>query len=198
MLKRFLVGVLVLAILAFCVFYLIRHGFLSPAKKAGEADRRSASQVVSSELVQRHEANDSWDRELCQGQPARMTPVLTMELEKLWLTDRPILFVGKIVDVRSEGVDGRLIVDRDMYWTAMLSRPLLTTGLKLSVLCPKAVLDAFVAANPDYLDPGNGIAVVAKIDSVDSGPATGGAEGGPAAAKIGRGRVVDLLCLRKR
>ena len=198
MLRRFLIGVLVLAAAAFCVFYLVRHGFLSSAKKGEGPVPRTMTQVVSTDLVRKNAANDSWDRELCQGQPARQAPVLTMELEKVWLTDRPILFVGKIADVRSEGGDDRLIVDRDMYWAAMLSRPLLTTGLRISVICPKAIMDAFVAANPDYLDAGNGIAVVAMIDSVETGPTTGAAEGVPAPARVGRGKVVDLLCLRKR
>ncbi len=198
MLKRIVIGLLALAIAGFCVVYLVRHGFFSAVKKREEAVPRTMTQVISTDLVRKNAANDSWDRELCQGQPARQTPVLTMELEKVWLTDRPILFVGKIADVRLEGGDDRLIVDRDMFWAAMLSRPLLTTGLRISVVCPKAVMDAFVAANPDYLDPGNGIAIVAKIESVDSGPTTGGAESGPAAAKIGHGKVVDLLCLKKR
>ncbi len=198
MLRRFVVGLLVVAIAAFCVFYLVRHGFNVPGKKGEEAAPRTMTQVISTDLVRKNAANDSWDRELCQGQPARQAPVLTMELEKVWLTDRPILFVGKIADVRSEGGDDRLVVDRDMYWAAMLSRPLLTTDLRISILCPKALLDAFIAANPDYLDPGNGIAVVAKIDSVETVPEAGSAEGGRPSAKTGRGKAIDLVCLRKR
>ncbi|HVP90550.1 MAG TPA: hypothetical protein VMS75_04960 [Terriglobales bacterium] len=198
MLRRFLIGLLVAAIAGFCVLYLVRHGFLSSGKKTEEAAPRTMTQVISADLVRKNAADDSWDRDLCQGQPARQTPVLTVELEKAWLTDKPILFVGKIADVRSEGSDDRLIVDRDMFWAAMLSRPLLTTGLRISVACPKAVLDAFIAANPDYLDAGNGIAVVAKIESVESGPTTGAADGVPASAKTGRGKALDLVCLRRR
>jgi hypothetical protein len=197
--KRILIGLVVIAAAAFCVIYLIRHEFTSPGKKSEAAARRSVTQVVSSDLVQKNSASDTWDQELCQGQPARLTPVLTMELEKVWLTDRPILFVGKIVDIKTEDKDNdRLIIDRDAFWAATLSRPLLKAALRISVLCPKATVDSFVAANPDYLDPANGIAVVAKIEAVETAAEAPGGAGGPGPVKIGQGRCVDLMCLRKR
>ena len=152
MLKRIIIGLLVLALAAFCVVYLIRHVFTSSAKTEEAGGRPSAAHVVFAELVKKHNAVESWDRDLCQGQPARLTPVLTMELEKAWLTERPILFVGKIRDIKTEDKDNyRIIVDRDRYWTASLSRPFIETGLQVSALFSKAAVESFIAANPDFM-----------------------------------------------
>jgi hypothetical protein len=198
MLRRIVIGLLVVAIAAFCVIYLIRHVFTSPAKTEEAAGRPSAAHVVFAELVKKHNAVDAWDQDLCQGQPARMTPVLTIELEKVWLTDRPILFIGKIVDIKTEDKDNdRLIVDRDIFWAAALSRPLLSTDLQLSVLCPRSMIESFVGANPDYLDAANGVALIAKIETIE--PAEGaGRGGGRDFGKVGKGKCIDLMCLRKR
>jgi hypothetical protein len=197
MLKRILIALLIIAIVAFCAYYLITHEFTSAAKKGETASRESQTQSVFAELVKKHNAIDSWDKELCQGEAARTTAILTMELEKLWLTDRPILFVGKILDIKTEDKDNyRLIVDRDMFWAAVLSRPFLRTDLQLSVLCPKSLLESFIRMNPDYLDAENGIALVAKIEAVE--PLEGADKDAVrGSGRVGKGKCIDLKCLRK-
>ena len=197
MLKRILIALLIIAILAFCVYYLITHEFTSPAKKEATANRGGMAQVAFAELLKKHNAVDSWDKDICQGEAARTTPVLTMELEKVWLTDRPILFVGKIRDIKTEDKDNyRLIVDRDIFWAAALSRPLVRTGLEIWALCPKSLLESFVRMNPDYLDAENGIALVVKIDSIE--PLEGAdKDAGRESGRVGKGKCLDLICLRK-
>jgi hypothetical protein len=198
-LKRILIALVVLAIAAFCVVYLIRNPFKAPAPKQEALNRGARTESVSVELVKKYKALDAWDRELCGNEPARITPILTMELEKLWLTDQPILFVGKIIDIKSEdNANYRLTVDRDLYLAAALGRPVLSTDLRISVLCPKSMIESFVKNNPDFLEADNGIGVIAKIDAIEAlGKSTDvGAERG--SGKVGTGKGLDLVCLRNR
>ena len=158
MLKRFLIIIVLIAIAAFCVIYLVHYNFKAPAKKAAAVTPRAMTQAAFAELAKKHNAIDSWDNELCQGAPARMTPILTMELEKIWLTARPILFIGKITDIKTQDkANYRLIIDRDLYLAALLFVTGLRTRLGVSLLCPKTMVDSFIAANPDYLEAGNGV-----------------------------------------
>lgn len=199
MLKRILIAVVIIAIAAFCVIYLIHNPFKAPAPKEETMNRGSRTQFASAELVKKYKALDSWDRKLCGNEPARITPILTMDLEKVWLTDQPILFVGKILDIKAEdSANYRLTVDRDVYLTAALGRPVLSTDLQISVLCPKSMIEAFVKNNPDFLDADNGIGVIAKIDGIEplEKSADSGADRG--FGKVGKGKGLDLMCLRKR
>lgn len=198
MLKRLLIVLVLIAIAAFCVIYLFRYYTKAPAKKAEAANRGAMTQAAFEKLVEKHNAVDSWDQELSRGEPARIAPILTMDLEKVWLTDRPILFIGKIVDIKTEDkADYRLIVERDLYLAAALSRSVLRTPLRVSVLCPKTMIDSFIAANPDYIDAGNGVALIAKIDAVYD-LASEGRDSERSGEKVGKGSGLDLQCLRTR
>jgi len=198
MMKRFLIAIVLIAVAAFCVIYLVHYNFSVPAKKAQTVTHGAAAQAVFAELVKKHNAIDSWDNELCQGAPARITPILTMELEKTWLTARPILFIGKITDIKTQDkTNYRLMVDRDLYLAASLSRPVLRADLAVSVLCSKTMVESFIAANPDYLEEGNGVAVIAKIEAIDDMDLTGKDPGRPA-GKVGTGIGLELQCLRNR
>jgi hypothetical protein len=198
MLRRIVIGLLVLAVAAFCVIYLIRHVFTSPAKTEEAAGRPSAAHVVFAELVSKHNAIDTWDEDLCQGRPARLTPVLTMELEKVWPTERSILFIGKIRDIKTEDKDNyRIMADRDAFWAAAFSRPLIKTDLQVSALFSKAAVESFIATNPDFLDEAAGIALIVKVETIE--PAESPGQGaGREHGKVGKGKCVDLLCLRQR
>ncbi len=199
MLKRILVALVVIAIAAFCVLYLVHNPFKASAPKEEAMNRGARTQFAYAELVKKEKARDNWDRELCGNEPARLTPILTMELEKAWLTDQPILFLGKVLDIRSEDSGSyRLMVDRDVFLTAALGRPVLSTDLQISVVCPKSMVETFIANNPDYLDANNGIGVIAKIDTIE--PLEKSANSGPGlgAGKVGRGKALDLVCLRNR
>lgn len=198
MLKRFLIIIVLMAIAAFCVIYLVHYNSKAPVKKAAAITPTAASQAAYGELAKKHNAIDSWDNELCQGAPARMTPILTMELEKIWLTARPILFIGKITDIKiQDKANYRLIIDRDLYLSASLSRPVLRTRLGVSLLCTKNIVDSFIAANPDYLEAGNGVAVIAKIEAIENAEyADKDTEQG--AGKVGMGNGLELQCLRNR
>jgi hypothetical protein len=193
-----LIGLLVVAIAVFCVVYLIRHQFKSSAKTEAPSGRPSAASVAFADLAKRHNAVDSWDQDLALGQPARETPVLTMELEKAWLTDRPILFIGKIKDIKTEDKENyRVIVDRDIFWSAVLARPILKTELRVAGLISKQALESFIAMNPDYLDPANGIALIVKVDAIEPSESAG-PDAGRDSGRVGKGHILDLMCLKKR
>jgi hypothetical protein len=89
------------------VGYLATSYFVNKAKHERElaeelAETKRAEQKLKSavvEMVSRRGAVDDWESHLSKGESVRLGPILTVELEKLWLGNRPILFVGAIKDV---------------------------------------------------------------------------------------------------
>ena len=70
--------------------------------EAERAEAKRMEQTIRSsvaEMVSRTNAVDGWDRLLSKGERFRFAPILTVELEKLWLASRPILFIGAIKDI---------------------------------------------------------------------------------------------------
>ena len=198
MFKRFIIALLIIALAALGVLYLIRTRSREQAKKSEAQERAAVGELAFASMVKKHNAIDAWDRDLSRGEPVRTAPVMTMELEKLWLTERPILFAGRIKDVRTEDQNNyRLVISQDVYLTVALARPVVRTALDLSLLCPKSMLEAFIAGHPDYLEPASGLGVIAKIDSVE--PASLSEAGlSQVERKTGKGKCLDLMAVRIR
>ena len=78
------------------------------ARDAEQAELQKKTEAVKASIValtSRHKANSDWIEELSGGKPYRVKPVLTIELEELWIEKGPILFVGAINDIASDGDD---------------------------------------------------------------------------------------------
>ena len=52
-------------------------------------------------IVSRTSAVKDWESQLSNGEGYRFAPILTVELERLWLVENPILFVGTILDIKT-------------------------------------------------------------------------------------------------
>src|SRR3989304_2440578 len=113
--KRIGCGVVILLLGGFyCVNYLEERA----ARKEEEVQREREEETVKasiSEMVLRTNAIDDWEDKLVQQDQFRMSNILTIELEKLWQHDKPILFIGSIKDiVTASDTEYLVIIERDL------------------------------------------------------------------------------------
>lgn len=166
-LKRFVLALVVLAICAYFVnSYLETRARKRAEREKAEREEQYIRSTVS-QMVSRFDAVDDWEQRLCKGERVRTEKILTIELERLWLGKRPILFIGAIEDIAT--------IDERTY-TLRIERSLLTnlkhmffTGLGLELKCSKSMLDPFLKSHPKMfsnLGLMNGVALIAKVDQI--------------------------------
>mgnify|MGYP006928304487 CR=1 FL=1 len=154
---------------------------------------KHATKAAVSQMVRRTNAIADWEETLGKGERYRFEPILTVELERLWLQQGPILFVGSIRDVATHDQSlYRISIGRSLYSSFVY---MLETELELSLLAQKERVDSFLEKYPDiFKDYGfnNGVAVVARINSI-SATSVIGEEGERKEVKIGDGELLDIL-----
>src|SRR5262249_37450783 len=158
---------------------------------ASAAARRELAASLAM-VVRETDAVDTWQRMLTRGEPYRVDPIFTIELERLWLSDRPILFMGSIGDIET--------ADAEHYRVSIAPSPLanhaFSTELRLSLKCTKDEVDTLLGAHPTMLSDqsliSNNLAVVARIRAIRTERlvATGG---GTEDMRIGDGACVRLV-----
>ena len=120
---------------------------------------------------------------------------MTVELERLWLTDRPILFVGAIKDISSIDQENyKVEIERNFFSSF---EDMFMTELQLALQCPKQKIDLFLTEHADlFKEDGfkNEVVVIADIDEIESKTASwSGAE--MEEIRIGKGKCIDFLYL---
>ncbi len=188
-----IIGVIVALLLA---GYFISSYVENNAKR--EAERLKVEQnekrirTSVQELAFRFDGVTDWDTQLGNGNSYRFEPILTVELEKLWLTEKPILFVGRILDIKTEDGDNyTVVIERNLL--SSLGN-MFSTDLQLSLVAPKNIIDAFLNTHPDLfkgLGFDNGIAAIARIYSIET-IYISGEECIREEIKIGYGKMLDL------
>lgn len=92
-------------------------------------------------------------------------PVLTYDLERVWITEKPILFTGKISDIKIKNQkEYTVVISRDLF----VNKTNFPTDIELAVTASRDEIDSFVKIH-DAIGEYNfdkGVAVIAKINSV--------------------------------
>jgi len=193
MMKRLIGIIVVLLIGAYFVNTYIENKKKREAEKAEMERIEMATKEAVSQLVKRTNAVDNWEKDLSKGEQFRLEPILTVELEKVWLTDRPILFVGTIKDiVTSDQKNYRIEIERSLFSSFAY---MFSTELRLVLQCPKPRVDSFLKEHPDLFKGGgfkNGVAVVADIDKIET-TIVSGSKDDKKEIKIGKGKCLDML-----
>lgn len=158
------------------------------AKRIELSIRSSVAQMVS-----RTGAIDDWEQRLSKGEKVRFAPILTIELEGLWLQNHPILFMGAIKDIAThDQTHYKVSVERSLFGSFMY---MVGTELQLSLLSRKEQIDFFLQKHPGLFKNygfDNGVAVVAYINAIRT-IYVSGEEGERKEIKIGDGELVDIL-----
>ena len=191
--KSKVIGAAVLLAIGSLVVYLCVHWIIS--KRAEEAERQRVQHETRdavSQLAASHNAVVDWEERLGKGKSHRSARVLTIELEPLWQGEHPVLFVGCIRDVSSDGVGAyQVVVDRDVFGLSHT----FTTEFRLSLRAPKATIDSFLQQYPDALAENtiaNGVAVVARIASISTTDERG-VDGDRVETKAGHGELLGIV-----
>jgi hypothetical protein len=188
---RLLFVLVVLAIVAYLVNgYLERIALEKADRERRESIERSVRASVS-KMVSQYDALSDWQEKLSQTKSLKTDKILSIDLERLWLIDRPILFVGSIQDIST--------MDGQFYRVRMKShRPgdpgrLSLDQLGLELKCSQTMLDSFMEAYPNLLaGPAfpNGVAVIAKIAEIKTRAVSG--EESKEELRIGVGDCLDM------
>lgn len=163
------------------------------AERAEEERIEQATKTAVSQMASRTNAVTDWEVNLSKGEKFRFEPILTIELERLWLQQRPILFIGAIKDIATHD---------QSHYTVLVERSLFSsfeymfgTELQLSLISDKDTLDDFLKEHRDlFKDYGfkKGIAVVAHINAIRT-TYVPGEEAEREEIKIGDGKLIDIL-----
>ena len=116
-------------------------------------------------LISKTNANYQWINEL--GNRGFDTPLLTADLQKMWIQKNPIFFIGRIEDVSIKNSEEYLL--KVKY--SSLDILTLDANLELDLLCKKELVDELLARHKEVIQSfglGDSIAVIADITSVES------------------------------
>lgn len=144
-------------------------------------------------LASRRNASSNWVERLAGDERYRFEPVLTIELEELWIEQGPILFIGAVKDIASKGDEG-YIVTFERSLTSGLDY-FFDTEFRLELTSGKEPVDSLLRSHPDLfenLGMQNGVAVVANVEKVESLEYVG-EDGQLVDVKVGVGQIVELL-----
>jgi len=191
--KRILWIIVVVGVVAYFFNSYMENKARREAERA-EAERiEQATKTAVSQMVSRTNAISDWEETLSKGESFRFEPILTVELERLWLQQRPVLFIGAIKDITTRDQSHyELLVERSLFSSF---DHMFGTEIQLSLLSEKETVDSFLKEHPTlFKDYGfkNGVAVVAHINSIRT-TYVPGEEGGREEVKIGNGELVDIV-----
>jgi hypothetical protein len=182
-------------VVALGVFVVNSHLEQKAKRDAQRAETSRVQQEVKtavSQISERQNAITDWEKQLSKGERYRLSPILTIELEHLWQSERPVLFIGSIKDISSAEADAYyVLVDKRLYNMDYM----FATELRLSLTAPKAMIDSFLQKHPKLLaadGSNNGVAVVAKIHSISTSDERD-EDGERVEVKTGHGHLVELV-----
>jgi hypothetical protein len=173
--------------------YFVNNYFESKSKKEAvkEAKKAEAEKIENAittaiaKLVKSTNAVDNWENELIKSEQFRSKP-LTIDFERLWIIDRPILFIGAIKDIATQDQDTyKMEVESDFYY--------FDTELLLTLQCSRQKIDSFLKQHPDlfkYMDSDN-VAIIADINEIETKSKI--IEGEAVNLKVGKGKCIDIL-----
>jgi hypothetical protein len=192
MIRRVIWAMVIVLIAAYFIYNYLEN---KSKKEREKAETKKIEEVVKAsvgKVVKSTNAIDNWEEPLSKGEGFRMAPILTVELEHLWIADRPILFVGAIKDIITEDKENYIIeIERSLF----NFKYIFGTELFLELKCPKGKIDSFIKENPDILKNScfrNGVAVVADIKKIET-KTIPDKEDGTREVKIGKGNCIEIV-----
>jgi hypothetical protein len=193
--KKFIWILIVLVVVGYFVnSYLNKEAHNEAIKiKREQANQATISSIKK--MVSRTGAIGEWEKQLSNGESFRFEPLLTIELEKVWLIKEPILFIGNIKDIATYNETlYKIILERNIYLGSYDYE--FSTGLNLSLTARKNMIDEFLRKYPNLLSLyDNNVAVIARISSIRSIyiPYEEMDINGERNIKVGDGELIDIL-----
>lgn len=192
--KRYLVGLVL--ILGFGYWgYTWWQDHLAETKTAiaSEARQQAQNQAIA-DMARSANAITDWPATLANNKTVRISPIMTAELQKLWLGDRPVLFIGSVHDV-AINKDGtyQVTVEYNLIGAQFI---FVENEMRVSLNCPesfgKQLIKTAKAAKSPRITADT--AVVALIERIEKSTEKGD-EGGTRTVYSGIGKCVDAMQL---
>jgi hypothetical protein len=139
-------------------------------------------------LIKQHNAFE-WAKEIeDRSETLSFAPVLTVELEKLWLNNRPTFFIGIVKDVQT--------LDQEYYLLRLQgfgAQPLSHLDYELELKCPRHKVKSLIGEHPNVINGyKSGVAVVASIEEIKTTMEFVN-EGENRSLRIGKGKCIDMV-----
>lgn len=167
--KKIIWAIIALLLVGYFVNSYVENNARREAKRQKTELNEQKVKAVVEGLISQSNAISDWPARLSNGESYRFEPIRTIELEKLWLVERPILFVGSIQDIKTKDDDNySVVIERNML--SSLGN-MYSTDLQLSLVVAKDQLDTFLEKHPNLfkgLGLDNDIAVTANIHSIET------------------------------
>ena len=159
------------------------------AEQERDNKRRQMATAAVAQMVSKYNAIDDWEKKLRRGKKSGSERILTMELENLWLTEKPILFKGRIKDISN--------FDSNNYLMRIKMLRRFDKILELSLKVPKSMLDSFFKEYPKASSEYSSIAFIAKLNRIESSHQID-KEDNEVETVIGIGQCLDVLYIGNR
>jgi hypothetical protein len=169
--KRIVILLIIVAFGGYLIYTYHHTKTTEDTQQKAERERiillRAKIKMEIAAMAARFTAIDNWEEKLVEGDNSGEKRVSTPELDTLWLTGRPILFQGFMRNVSTLKPTTYLILI-DHLPRKGLGKLKLGTKLRLSLECPKTMVDSYLAQNPRADSRGALVAVIAKINNIES------------------------------
>lgn len=181
--RRIIVILVVVAVGGYFVYDYFQGKAKEKTAQETRQKKMESRRAAVAQMVAKYNAANDWDK-LLKGSASKRKKILTMELENLWLTNKPILFKGRIKDIST--------LDAGNYLMTLDRRSIFSTNLALTLNSPKTMIDSFLSTHPDASSALSIVAVIAKINKIET-KYRQTEEGDKEEIKTGVGQCIDIL-----
>jgi len=187
-----IIGVIVgLLVIGYFVNAYLDNKATQEAERVEKELAKEEAEAIIAQLVSKYDAVENWDEELSKNEEYRMDPILTIELEQVWIKSQPILFLGGVKDISSfDELSYEILIEQNIF----LNSKYFFTELQLSLTASKNVIDTFLSNHPELLKDfglNNNVALIAKINSIETKNILSD-DGEIDEVKIGKGELIDI------
>ena len=174
----------------------------SVEKNRQQVERQAQKEKLKSRITEvalKYGAVIDWPSRLTRENRLRDLPVLSAELQDLWINSKPILFVGKVRDIIRTSEEA-VLLSIDYGWADPIFghgiEALNAAGLRVKVQCANALAAPLIAASSSSVaySPFSNVALVANIDMIESSTERG-EKGEPIEVRTGTGKCIDIVLI---
>ncbi|MFH2053609.1 MAG: hypothetical protein ABIK96_14180 [bacterium] len=189
--RKFIALIVVVGSIGFVVKCTVNQHQEQLEAERQAAEVRAQRDAALAAFIAKYDAVDGWEDELSEGRSI-LDGLMTAELQKVWLTAKPIVFKGAINDIEIRDENSYKVHIRKTPLTSSLG--LIMHELGLSLVANRDFIDQFIEEHPVAVGQYNFITtlyVVAKIDSISNQVDVVGSEAEE--VRVGHGVLLDLF-----
>jgi len=191
MLKRAAISLIAVALIGYAISAILEAKEKERIREREYKAEQDAFEEQLKMFVVSHGADGDWQERLFKDKDM-MSEVMTIEVEPFWLGDRPVLFNGKLIDVKSHD---------DKYYIVKLRQTImqkiehsLMVHFGMDVLAEKSMVDKLLHDNPDIMDAFNVFTTLHAIVKIDSIKTVVESDGGDTTeVLVGDGVLLGML-----